>query len=289
MTAGKTVDHLRTEIANMVRDEIQTVLKEVKAGVNPGFLRLRDKDREALTAWLMRYYFTPKKKDEPWWSPRVNAQNVLAFISNPKNNFPLSPHEVLDDWGIKKSLKGDITKMKDDEIEAFEKNEPVYNTGDVTLKDIGKDMGGLTAAMINKLEQSGMEKFVKLMGGHNPMDMDEAELDDLLRKVDEARMSTSVEFANDLKASKGNLKGFVQGLLKKQILTPNDVKLMNPPEIEMLMYLMSKPADQVAEYLRGDIRKDNNRIKSFQAAVARKLFPAGKRGRPRKNPAAEQE
>ena len=209
MTAGK-INHLRTEIANMVRDEIQTVLKEVKAGVNPGFLRLRDKDREALTAWLMRYYFSPKKKDESWWSPRVNAQNVLAFISNPKNNFPLSPHEVLDDWNIKKSLKGDITKMKDDEIEAFEKNEPVYNTGDVTLKDIGQGMGGLTAAMINKLEQSGMEKFVKLMGGHNPMDMDEAELDDLLRKVDEARMATSLEFANDLRASKGNLKGFVQ-------------------------------------------------------------------------------
>ena len=288
MTAGK-INHLRTEIANMVRDEIQTVLKEVKAGVNPGFLRLRDKDREALTAWLMRYYFSPKKKDESWWSPRVNAQNVLAFISNPKNNFPLSPHEVLDDWNIKKSLKGDITKMKDDEIEAFEKNEPVYNTGDVTLKDIGQGMGGLTAAMINKLEQSGMEKFVKLMGGHNPMDMDEAELDDLLRKVDEARMATSLEFANDLRASKGNLKGFVQSLLKKQILTPNDVKLMNPPEIEMLMYLMGKPADQVAEYLRGDIRKDNNRIKSFQAAVARKLFPAGKRGRPRKNPAPTQE
>ncbi|MFA6049920.1 MAG: hypothetical protein WC761_01865 [Candidatus Paceibacterota bacterium] len=295
-----TVNSLRGTIREMVQSELKSLVKERREGVlntlneqeevNAIFSSLRPADRKAMTDWIMRYYFSPKKQGESWFSPKVNAKNVLQYISNPKSGFPLTPREVADDWRIKKSLKGDLKKIEDKDIEAFQKNEPEegekYNTGEKSLKDIGGELGGLTAAMINKLEQSGMAKFIKTMGGQNPMTMDEEELDAVLANVDKARLETSMEFANDLKAAKGNVKNFLATLAKKQILAPTDLKLMQPRELEMLVFLMSKPPEQVAEYLRGDARKSDNKIKSFQAAVARKLFPAGKRGRPRKNPVA---
>lgn len=293
-SSGMSIQHtiremVKTELKNVQTDRREAALKEA-GEVNPIFTGMRPADRKAMTDWIMRYYFSPKRKGEAWFSPKVNANNVLAFISNPKSNFPLTPREMADDWRIKKSLKGDLAQIDDKDVEAFEKNEPVegdkYQTGEKTLKDIGTELGGLTPAMINKLERSGMEKFLKTMGGQNPMNMDEDELDQLLQGVDVARQAASVEFANDLKAAKGNIKNFINTLIKKQILTPTDIKLMQPRETEMLMFLMSKPADQVAEYLRGDARKADNKVKSFQSAVARKLYPAGKRGRPRKNPVA---
>jgi hypothetical protein len=172
------------------------------------------------------------------------------------------------------------SRIADDEDEEKAK----YQTGEKSLKDIGSSLGGVTPAMIQKIERSGMANFLKLVKGRSPMDMDEEEIDELLADVNETREEISRQFASELKMAKGNVKSFVQGLVKKGVLAPTDVKLMTPREIETLVFLMTKPEDQVAEYLRGDAVRDNNVVKSFQAAVSKRIFPAGKRGRPRKNP-----
>lgn len=299
---------LRETIRDMVRSELREAAKAGKPAsasanspsasspssssgdeTNPIFTGMRPADRKAMVQWIMRYYFSPKKKDQPWWSNKVKPENVLAFISNPKSNFPLTPREVADDWRIKKSLKADLAKVTDQDITSFEKNEPetaAYGSGDKSLKDIGTALGGLSAPMIQNIERAGLDKLRKILGGKNPLSMDEDELDELLKNVEETRRAVAVEFANELKGAGGDIKKFIAGLVKRNVLTPNDVQLMQPREVEMLVYLMDKPADQVAEYLRGDAKKTENKIKSFQSAVARKLSPVGQRGRPRKNPPA---
>jgi len=270
------------------KKKIPTAAKVDAGEVNAIFGNMRPADRKAMTAWIMRYFFSPKKKEQPWFSKKVTADNVLAFISNPKSNFPMTPREVADDWRIKKSLKTDLARVTDADISSFEKNEPeeggTYASGEKSLKDIGSALGGLSAPMIQNIERSGLEKLRKTLGGKNPMSMDEDELDALLKQVEETRAATATEFATELKAAGGDVKKFIAGLVKKNVLTPNDVQMMQPRELEMLVYLMDKPVNQVADYLRGDAKKSENRMKSFQSAVARKLSPVGQRGRPRKNP-----
>lgn len=54
-------------------------------------------------------------------------------------------------------------------------------------------------------------------------------------------------------------------------------------ELKMIKFLMDQDATEISEYLRGDILKQNNRMKSFQTMVSKHLYPSKKRGRPKKN------
>jgi hypothetical protein len=285
-------------VREMVREELQLARKTSRMSsglkeaisvseidpdeINPIFMRMRPADRNAMVSWIMRYFFSPKKKDQPWWSSKITPKNVLAYISHPKSGFPLSPREVVDDWSIKKSLKSDISNITDQDIEAFEKNEPVNNTGEKTLKDIG-DALGITGVQARNIEMSALDKLKTLLGGKNPLSMDEDELDRLFANVEAARRKVSVEFAKALKDAGGDIKAFLKGLVAKNILGPADVKLLTQQELEMLMFLMDQPESEIALYLRGDAAKADNKIKSFQAAVARALSPVRPRGRPKKS------
>lgn len=288
------VQEMVTEELRKAREESRPAIREAvdlasldTEDVNPMFSNMRPADRKAMVQWIMRYYFTPAKKDQSWWSKKITPANVLAFISQPRSGFPLTPKEMVDDWKIKKSLKTDLNKIDDSEIEAFEKNEPqgpVNSVGVKSFKDIASELGGLSIPSISQTELAGLEKLKKLLGGKNFLNMDEEELDELLANVDAARDATSLTFAKDLKAAGGDVKKFFKGLVAKGIMQPVDISLLKPREIEMLVFLMDKPEDQIAEYLRGDARKSDNKIKTFQAAVARSLSPVRPRGRPRKNP-----
>lgn len=288
-----TLKELKGMILEMTKKEISKTMTSghlLEEQVNSQFDKLRDK--EEFITWIMKYWFNPaKNSDKPWW-PRekeITPDNVLEFLSDPKSRFPLSPRELVDDWFLKKTLKRDIKAIKDTDLDAMTpkgKKEKVYKSGEQALKDIGKEIGGLTAAMINKLEKSGLEKLFNLMGAKQIVNMSEVELESLLigvfEKVDKVRKEVALEFATNLKKFGTNVKDFIKDLLKKGIITAVDINIMEPREIEMLVYLTSKSLEEIVEYLRGDITKDDNRIKSFQAAVAHKLFPGKKKGRPLK-------
>lgn len=299
-----TVEELTSQVRSMVQEELRAAReaskpakKLVKEAVNPDeldaedlnpiFARMRPETRKALTKWIMRYFFSPKKKDQPWWSPKINDKNVLAYISHLRSGFPLSPVEVVDDWKINQSLRKDMAKIADADIDAFEKNQgpvsPQANS-EKTLDAIAKDMGGVSIPTVRTLEISGLEKLKKILGGRNFLEMDEEELDAMLSNVKTAREQTSVTFAKAIKDAGGDVNKFLRGLVAKNIITPIDVKMLLPREIEMITFLMDKPEDQIAEYLRGDALKADNKMKTFQAAVARALSPVRPRGRPRKNP-----
>jgi len=288
-----------TMIQEMVSEELRKAREDsrpIREGVNlatldkddlnPVFTSMRPADQKAMIQWIMRYFFTPAKKNQPWWSNKITPANVLAFISQPRSGFPLTPREMVDDWKIKKSLKTDLAKISDADVESFsaEPTGPVNNTGEKSLKDIAAELGGLSLPSISQTELAGLEKLKKLLGGKNPMSMDADELENLLKHVKVARETTSHTFAQDLKAAGGDVKKFFKGLVAKGIMQPVDISLLKPREIEMLVFLMDKPEDQIAQYLRGDALKADNKIKTFQAAVARSLSPVRPRGRPRKNP-----
>lgn len=291
----KTVPNIAEEIKKMVAEELDLAIKEARPRktatqsddrVNPVFDSVKDK--AAFETWIRKYFFRPDNSDKPWFYAGKEADNLLAFLSDPASSFPLSPRELVDDWYLKKSLKSSMKSLKDKELDSRiaddeEEEKAKYQTGEKSLKDIGSTLGGVTPAMIQKIERSGMANFLKLVKGRNPLDMDEEEIDELLAGVTAARQEVSRDFARELKSAKGNIKAFIQGMVKRGILAPTDVKLMTPREVETLVFLMTKPEDQVAEYLRGDAIRDNNVVKSFQAAVAKRINPAGKRGRPRKN------
>jgi hypothetical protein len=245
--------------------------------VNPLFTRLRD--RVKLSEWLMRYYFNDNRKDSAWYSADVNEDNVLAYISDPRSGFPLSPSDVCDDWAIKKSLKGDFAQIDFDAVAkpAKGKKEAIYNTGDVSLKDIGQELHGITAMMALKLETSGTAKM-QLMTGKNRDGMEAA-----MERISEAHRVVGDAYAT-LLLSCNSVNAFLEAIKKAYQITPLEMEdIKTNRELKMIKFLMDQDATEISEYLRGDILKQNNRMKSFQTMVSKHLYPSKKRGRPKKN------
>ncbi len=245
--------------------------------VNPLFTRLRD--RVKLSEWLMRYYFNDGRKDSAWYSADVNEDNVLAYISDPRSGFPLSPSDVCDDWAIKKSLKGDFAQIDFDASTKPPKGkkEAIYNTGDVSLKDIGQELHGITAMMALKLETSGTAKM-QLMTGKNRDGMEAA-----MERISEAHRVVGDAYAT-LLLSCNSVNAFLEAIKKAYQITPLEMQdIKTNRELKMIKFLMDQDATEISEYLRGDILKQNNRMKSFQTMVSKHLYPSKKRGRPKKN------
>ena len=245
--------------------------------VNPLFARLRD--RAKLSEWLMRYYFNDNRRDASWFNPHVNADNVLAYVSDPRSGFPLSPSDVCDDWAIKKSLKGDFAQIDFDAVAkpVKGKKEAIYNTGDISLKDIGQELHGITAMMALKLETSGTAKM-QLMTGRNRDGMEAA-----MERISEAHRVVGEAFAT-LLLSSSSVTAFLEAIKKAYQITPLEMQdIKTNRELKMIKFLMDQDAADIVDYLRGDILKQDNRMKSFQTMVSKHLYPSKKRGRPKKN------
>ena len=246
--------------------------------VSPLFARLRD--RAKLSEWLVSYYFNPAKRDRVWFNSGVDANNVLAYISDPRSGFPLSPSDVCDDWNIKKSLKGDFAAIDFDAVGAKPvkgKKEAIYNTGDISLKDIGQELHGITAMMALKLETSGTAKM-QLMTGRNRDGMEAA-----MERINEAHKTVAADFTALLKAS-GNTSKFFDAIKKAYQITPLEMEdIKTNRELKMITFLMGQDDIDIIDYLRGDILKQDNRMKSFQTMISKHLYPSKKRGRPKKN------
>jgi len=284
--AKKTpVTTLRNRIAELVKEEVQRALKE---DVNPLFNKVPKSQMGEFKAWIMRQYFDPvKHEDKPWYDPSVTQNNVLDYISSAKGGklFPSSPRNLVNLWKAKVDLTAKLGSAADDldtRDESEEDDEKAkYQTGDVSLKDIGKELGGVTPTMINKLATSGMGKFAKLTGGKHPEDLDDEDLEAFLRKIKAARAEGAAEFAEMLKSA-SSVAEFLRNLAKGQVLTPTDLKIIEPEELEGLEILKSKPLENIMLILLQDIEDDDNLFKSYQSLVSKKVFPPGKRGRPKK-------
>lgn len=280
------INELRNRILNIVKEEISKVLKEE---TNPIFDKVPKSQREEFKAWIMRQYFNPTKhKKEVWFDSSVNQGNVLDYISSQKGSrlFPNSPANLVNLWKLKLDLGSKLGTAVDDleksDEPEDEEEKAKYQTGDVTLKKVGEELGGVTPTMINKLASSGMEKFGKLFQGQHPEDLDDETLEKLLGTIKAARDTSADEFAQKLVASK-SVSNFLEALAKEQVLTPTDLKIIDPEEMEGLEILKGKSPDRIKLILLQDIEDDDNLFKTFQSYVSKKVFPPGKRGRPKKS------
>ncbi len=275
---------LQKRISKLVREEINRSINEE---VNMALQRVKDKDK--LAAWLIRQYFNPQKhSDKVWYDDSVTEDNVLEYISDMGNNFPLTPAEVADMWRSMKSLKSSMAQISDDEYaqipddEEQEKEKGKYQTGDVSLKDIGEELGGLTPTMVNKLASSGQEKMSKILKT-SLEDIDDEDLDNVINQIYDARYNAAEEFANALKESAGNVTAFLKQLMKKQYLSSSEAKSLSDEERQGLEILAEKDPENIRAILLQDIEEGHNMFKTFQAMVSKKIFPPKKRGRPKKS------
>jgi len=290
---------LQERIRQIVKEEVSAAI--LKEELSPYLDKVHDK--KALSAWLMRQYFNPNKDTKKiWYDPSVTEQNVLDHLSSTekKGTFPLSTKEVAELWKLKKNLGASMGKLSDKELALVgsepaskkaaepEEEKQTYQTGETTLRDIGQELGGLTPTMINKLGATAQEKFKKLFGGETSDDAT-GQTKNLMQKIQRAREVTADEFVAALKSAP-SVAAFLESLVKSQILTANELKLIEPEEMEGLDILREKEPERAKMILVQDIEEDDNLFKTFQSAVSKKMLPYGKRGRPRKvDPSVPQE
>lgn len=280
------------------RETLTRIIKEemalMREQTHPAFNKLGNRKGD-FAAWIMRQYFDAQNnKDSRWYDPSVTERNVLAHLSDPKSNFPLSPTQAVDFFRNMKSLQSMVnSKAVSADLDAVdlpdEDGEPeavkgVNRTGDVTLKDIGDKVGSVTAAMVNKIESDGLGKLQDLTGGKNPRDFTPEDEKALNQKLRQAEEDAAERFATLLQASDGNVGKFLMALTKNQIMSDNESSQITDNEIESLMTLAQMPKDRVIQILRKDLNNPNgNVIKTFQSMYSKTLFPPKKRGRKAKN------
>lgn len=292
-TVKKGVKPLQERIRTIVKEEVRAAI--LAEDVSPWFKKLGRRQSD-FAAWLMRQYFNPEKhSDKVWYDDEVTKDNVLDYVTQMSSTgiFPQSPKSLYELYKLKGQLQSSMGRLDksgeldaisdyldDEEDEEEEEQKTTYQTGEVSLKDIGQELGGITATMVNKLAASGMDKFRALApGGLEKMDGDELEA--FLRKVNEARKEAAEDFVKRLTAS-SSAEEFIKGLKKSQILSPTDLRLISKAELDGLRMLQQREPELSKQMLMQDIQDDDNLFKSYQAMVSKKVFPPKKRGRPKK-------
>jgi len=280
----------RKTLSKIIKEEIG-VLREQQ---HPALSRLGARKAD-FAAWLVRQYFSKDKKGSIWYDDSVTEDNVLEYISVPSNSFPLSPTQAVDFYRNMKSLQSKINSREvsadledvvlDDDDDSDDVAAAVKNrTGDVSLKNIGSQVGGVTAAMVNKIEGDGLSKLQSLLGGKNPRDFTEEDEKALEKKFAEAETTAAERYSDMLTAANGNVGKFLMSLTKAQILSDNEASQITDNEIETLMTLAKMPKERVMQILRKDLNSPSgNVVKTFQSMYSKTIFPPKKRGRKAKS------
>lgn len=287
-TTTKTQSNFQNTLKKIIKEEFASIVKEQQ--VHSAIARLGG-NKANFAAWLVRQYFNDDQKGKVWYDSSVNEDNVLEYISVPENSFPLSPTQAVDFYRNMKSLQKKINSREVsadlDDVSLDDDEDDVVvvknRTGDVSLKDIGANVGGVTAAMVNKIEGDGLSKLQSLLGGKHPKDLNDEDERELQRKFAEAETTAADRYADMLAASNGNIGKFLMSLTKAHILSDNEASQITDNEIETLMTLAKMPKERVKEILRKDLNSPSgNVVKTFQSMYSKTIFPPKKRGRPAK-------
>lgn len=249
------------------------------------------KNKSAFTTWIMKNYFNQEKNlESKWFSFSVTNKNVLEYVSEAKSQFPLTPMQLANMWTTIQSFKKDYKKNEKAidklyaDMEEKDTKERVANNAEHTLEEIGKTLGGITATMINRLSNTGIEKFKTITFNKKFLDMTDEEERLHVQAIDTYRERAAVKYVTMLDESKGNLNKFFGMLTKAGKLTDKEVDLILPNEYALIVELHGLDTEEKVKYLLHDIQKDGNILKTYQSMVAKEAFPTKKRGRPRKNP-----
>ena len=249
------------------------------------------KNPKEFRSWLIRQYFSREKNlKNAWFDFSVNEDNVLAYISDCKSNFPLTPVKVVGMWNSICSFKKDYKSTQKDfdeyvltedkEVSVKPKKSP--GPAEYTLEEIGKTLGGITATMINRLANSGMDKFKTLTFDKPFGEMSDEEFILHEQGIQTYRVRAAEKYASALKQSKGDLNTFFSYISSSMIMTEKEIALILPEEFDTIVLLSALEEEGIREFLLDDIMRKRNSITSYQSMVAKEAFPTKKRGRPRK-------
>lgn len=256
--------------------------------VDPVFETVKDKDN--LTGWLMRVYFNPQKhSDKGYYRGTVTRENVLAFVSEASNNFPQSPYNIVGMWNLLPSLREGLRSVPDDSAE--DAKEDVYTKGNETLATIGEAIGGVTPTMVNKISQTATTKLgalLRALGSDNKWLVQEAE-----DKIENAFLTVAETYADAIQHA--SISGEVlESVANAGILSLQDAFTADDTELDGLQELIEFAKEgatqaEIEDAILEDLNKPVNVFLTAQLAVAKIVFPAAKRGRPKKNKTAESE
>lgn len=237
--------------------------------------KLSPKQISELKSWTMRVYFNENNRDKPWFVEDVTTQNVLEQFLTPKA--PITPQSLVEVWKaipmIKKGLGSLESKGTDavaDYLSHSDKSTK-YTQGDVTLRELGKELGGITATMVNKLSDSAFEKIKSLFGN---MSFDSADVSQSVKieeKIERAKNAAAKEFSKALIKAKENPEQL--RFVLSDFLSTNEIKLVDKNEWDALVILTEYDQERIEIILLEDYESDDNIFKTFQSIVSRKIFP----------------
>ena len=250
------------------------------AKINPVFNQVSKKHQESFKAWLVRQYFKANND--------VTEDNVLEIMSQSNSGCPLSPTQATNFFNEIIGLKGSMTTS--DEVSLLDQSEEdstpkaKYQTGVITLREIGTSLGGISATMVTKITDSAVSKLYKLTQGILPENLDfdqEVELDQKLNSA----MTNAISIYLDLfEKSDKKIDVFLKTLKENRLINSSEMINVSDREIETLVYLARLDSKEaMSRALRVDIGCQDNVFKTFQSTYSRTLYPAPRRGRPRKN------
>jgi len=164
-----------------------------------------------------------------------------------------------------------------------------YQTGDSTLREIGKQLGNLTPTMVGRLFLNAEFKVKSLTSNKSMSKLSSDEEEGLYGHVQHCRKEAACEYIKLFREVNGDIYNFIMKLKKLQYITDGDIKIIKEEEIEQLAKIKSILLDKrlndkiIRQYLFDDLdRKEGNILKLYQCMVSRMAFPNMKRGRPRK-------
>jgi hypothetical protein len=236
------------------------------------------KEKRNFSQWLIRQYFdSEKNENSPWYCENINPENVvLKLKSGEIKNFPYTFSEISHMWklidSVKKSFKDKPEESQPSEYEVGGKKMK-YQTGEVTLRDIGKNIsGGVTPTMINNILFSGTSKLKKLIGNVALDDMGVKESRDLDIRIMKIRKEASRLYSKELLESGGDINKFFCEINRKKIVSKSETKYASKTEIDGLGLLASKESRIAQAILLEDLENNDNIFKTFQSAVSKKAF-----------------
>ncbi len=146
-----------------------------------------------------------------------------------------------------------------------------YKTGEKTLLEIGKEMGGLTPTMVNKILEHGFEKLKTLLS-INEENNNQLKFDFITKKIFEIRKKTATFYIKRLKESDGNAEKFLKKIKQDKLISKSDIKNIRKSEIDGIKILHDYDNKTSEMILMEDIETDENIFKTYQAAVSKNLF-----------------
>lgn len=251
------------------------------------FNGLTEDDLKDLASWAHRVYFGVGKEGKPWYRDGVTVETVLSEFVEPAS--PISPEALVEVWKAIPSLQAALERFEISELDNVEKylsrskvadETPRYTQGDVTLKDMAANLGGITGTMVNKLCTSGSNKILRLTGGVPLMDMEDSAVKEMTKAVRTAQLRAAAEYASSLLSFNGDIDSFIQNQTAILNLTDLEAHTISQEEKDGLAILSGMEHERIMLILLEDLNSYDNLFLGFQNAASKKIFPR-RSGRPK--------